>query len=120
LEGLSLLQQGRIVWVTVCDPNGKNPKERPAVIITATAEIKPGQPIVAVAITGTLENPLPPAYVELPWHRSGHPRTGLKKRCAAQCQWLIVIKQDDIKEYAGIVPESKMVEILARIPSANN
>lgn len=113
---MSLLQQGRIVWVTVCDPNGENPKERPAVIITATEEIQLDQPIVAVAITGTLENPLPPECVELPWHRNKHPRTGLKKRCAAQCHWLITMNQDDIKEYAGIVPETKMIEILARIP----
>lgn len=111
-----MLQQGRIIWVTVCDPNGENPKERPAVIITATSEIELDKPIVAVAITGTLKDPLPPEYVELPWHRNKHPRTGLKKRCAAQCHWLIVIKQNDIKEYGGIVPESKMVEILARIP----
>lgn len=113
---MSLLQQGRIVWVTVRDPNGENPKERPAVIITATDEIQPGQPIVAVAITGTLPNPLPPEYVPLPWHRNKHPRTGLKKKCAAQCHWLVAINQDDIKEYGGIVPESKMIEILAQIP----
>ncbi len=113
---MTLLHQGRIVWVTVRDPNGQNPKERPAVIVTATAEILPDRPIVAVAITGTLKNPLPPECVVLPWHRDKHPRTGLNKRCAAQCRWLIEIDPGEIKDYAGIVPEAIMVEILARIP----
>lgn len=113
---VSLLQQGRIVWVRVCDPNGENAKQRPAVIITATAEIIPDRPIVAVAITSTLNDPLPPEYVELPWHRNKHPRTGLRKRCAAHCHWLLVINPSDIQAYAGIVPDAKMVEILARIP----
>jgi len=110
------LQQGRIVWASVRDPNGRNPKERPAVIITATDEITDDKPFVAVAITNTLENPLPPDCVELPWHRNKHPRTGLKKRCAAHCKWLIVIEAKDVKECAGIVPLSKMKEILERIP----
>jgi mRNA-degrading endonuclease toxin of MazEF toxin-antitoxin module len=111
-----LLHQGRIVWVTVCDPNGENLKERPAVIIAATAEIQPNRPIAAVAITGALADPLSSDCVELPWHRNKHPRTGLKKRCAARCRWLIAVNPNDIKEYAGIVPVSKMLEILARIP----
>jgi mRNA-degrading endonuclease toxin of MazEF toxin-antitoxin module len=113
---VSVLQQGRIVWVRISDPNGQNSKERPAVIVTATDEIRPGEPFVAVAITGTLEHPLPPEYVELPWHPRRHPRTGLKKRCAAACHWLVVVRQEDILEYAGVVPDAKMLAILERIP----
>jgi mRNA-degrading endonuclease toxin of MazEF toxin-antitoxin module len=113
---VSLLQQGRIIWATMRDPNGQNPKERPAVIVTATAEIQSGHPIVVVAITGTLPNPLPSEYVELPWHRNKHPKTGLKKRCAAQCTWLCTLYESDIKEYAGVVPNAKMLAILAKIP----
>jgi mRNA-degrading endonuclease toxin of MazEF toxin-antitoxin module len=113
---VSPLQQGRIIWATICDPNGKNPKERPAVIVTATAELRADGPIVVVAITSRLKDPLSPDHVELPWQRGGHPRTGLKKRCAALCAWLIVIRPSDITEYAGVVPESKMRAILERIP----
>ncbi len=115
---MAALQQGRIIWVTVRDPNGENPKERPAVIVTATEEIRPEQPFVAVAITGTLPRPLPPEYVELPWHRSGHPRTGLRKRCAAVCTWLIETQARDVKDCGGIVPESQMRAILERLPQA--
>jgi mRNA-degrading endonuclease toxin of MazEF toxin-antitoxin module len=113
---VSALQQGRIVWATIRDPNGENPKERPAVIVTATEEIHPDQPFVAVAITGTLPRPLPPEYVELPWHRSGHPRTGLKKRCAAVCTWLLALQASDIQGYGGIVPELLLRAILERLP----
>jgi hypothetical protein len=103
----------------VRDPNGKNPKERPAVIVTATAELRDDEPFVAAVITSKLSNPLPADYVELPWQRGGHPRTGLKKRCAAACSWLIVIRASDIKEYAGIVPASKLLEILRKLPKAD-
>jgi mRNA-degrading endonuclease toxin of MazEF toxin-antitoxin module len=32
---------GRIVWVELPDPQGRNPKRRPAVILTPTEEIQP-------------------------------------------------------------------------------
>ena len=84
---MALLQQGRIVWAEIRDPDGKNSKRRPAVIVTATEEIQPDEPFVVAAITTRLTKPLPADFVELPWHRAGHPRTKLRIRCAAVCSW---------------------------------
>jgi len=80
-------ERGRIVWVELPDPQGRNAKHRPVVILTATEEIKPGEPIVGVAISTTIDPAFPEAHVEIPWHRSGHPKTGLSKRSAAVCTW---------------------------------
>ncbi len=52
-------QRGQIVKAEVLDPQGGNPKCRPLVIVTATEDIKPNQPFLAVAITGSPANPLP-------------------------------------------------------------
>jgi len=111
------LQQGRIVWIRANDPKGVNAKERPAVVITATEEILPAESFVAVAITTQLPDPLPASYVELPWHRNKHPRTGLKKRCAAKCDWLVELFESDIIGFAGVVPTAKLLEIIKNLPT---
>jgi hypothetical protein len=53
--------------------------------------------------------------VDLPWHRSGHPRTGLKKRSSAVCTWLVEFGEAPIQEYAGIVPGKALYEILEKV-----
>lgn len=110
------LQQGSIVWARVADKNIRNPKCRPAVIVTPTAEIATGESVVAVAVTSTLSRPLPKNQVALPWHNDGHPKTGLKRRCVAVCDWLIEFEQGAVEEVAGIVPTGILTKILANIP----
>lgn len=113
---VSPLQQGHIVWAVIFDPQGKNPKRRPAVIITCTDEIQPGEPLVVATITSRLVKPLPKDHVELPWHRNGHPKTSLRKWCAAVCSWLVAIRESDIEKVGGIVPARKMLEIVDKLP----
>ena len=110
------LRQGSIIWVQVNDPAGRNPKCRPAVVITPTEEIKPGEVLVAVAATSTIPNPLPDRVVELPWHANRHPLTGLYKRCIAVCDWLIEFSQEDVQKVGGFVPSATLLKILARLP----
>ena len=114
-----LLQQGSIVWVSVSDPNGVNPKERPAVVVTPTEEIVSGEAIVLVAVTSTFTRPLPANRIELPWHTAGHPVTGLKRRCVAVCDWLITIDQTAIINIAGNVPNRVLNTILALLSPLN-
>ena len=96
-------------------PQGQNPKCRPVVILTATEEIKAGEPMVGVAISTTFDPRVPQGHVELPWHRGGHPRTGLKQRSAALCTWLVEFEESSIQEYGGVVPGKKLVEILEKV-----
>ena len=95
------LEAGAVVWIECEDPNGKNRKQRPAVVITAAVDIVAGGPIVAVAITTNLPNPLPDTHVLLPWSHRRHPRTSLTEPCAAHCAWIVPVPSD--AEKAGYV-----------------
>ena len=65
------------------DPRGRNPKDRPAVVVTPTDEIDETGSVETVAITTILPDPSTDDHVLLPWQRPDHPRAGLNKRCAA-------------------------------------
>jgi mRNA-degrading endonuclease toxin of MazEF toxin-antitoxin module len=104
--------QGRIVLTDVLDPQSRNRKCRPVVIVTPTDEISEDEPFVGVAVTGTLPRPLPDDYVMLPYHNEGHPRTGLRKKSAAVCSWLVELQVDDIKQYKGVTPTKELEKIL--------
>lgn len=109
-------KQGDIVWATVSDEAGRNPKNRPCLIITPTESLAEGHPITAVAITSTFTTPLPDELVHLPWKRGGHPVTGLKKPCVAVCNWVVRFQVSDIQDTAGIVPPNVLRVILAKLP----
>jgi mRNA-degrading endonuclease toxin of MazEF toxin-antitoxin module len=110
-------QRGSIVWVAIPDPQGGNEKTRPAVILTATEEIAAATEVWVAAISTTLEDTPREVCVDLPWHNSRHPKTGLKEACAAVCTWLKKIRLDSVEEYAGVVPGKQLMEILQRVGS---
>lgn len=106
------LRHGDIVIVAgLPDPQGRNPKDRPAVIVTPTDELRAGRPLFIVAITTTLSDPLPDDYVPLPWSRPRHPRTGLNARNAAVCHWLAHVEETQIARAIGRVPTRELIEI---------
>lgn len=111
------IQQGSIVWARFDDPQGRNPKCRPAVIVTPTNEIVEGGTLVAVAATSTLTDPLPAHHIALPWHPSRHPKTLLRKRCVAICDWLVTIQPSQIENVGGTVPQGVLMAILANLPA---
>ena len=113
------IAQGTIAWAEVDDPKGRKRKMRPIVIITKTPEIALDRPIVAVAITTTYPDPPTDEYVELPWMRSCHPATGLSKRSAAACKWLISVKPSEIKEIRGYVPTKYLLQIVRNVRRLN-
>jgi len=108
------LQFGRLVWAEIADANGI-PKLRPAVIVTPSDRIMPAAPLDVIAVTSRVPEPLPHDHVLLPWHAQGHPRTGLNRRCAAVCTWVVRIRHVDIREVAGVVPGAVMLEILSKV-----
>jgi mRNA-degrading endonuclease toxin of MazEF toxin-antitoxin module len=108
---------GRIVWGEIADPNGIK-KLRPALIVTPNDQIVSGGSLTVVAITSRLTDPLPADYVLLPWHPQRHARTGLNRRCAAVCSWLVTISPNDIHDFAGVVPSAVMTTILEKVAAA--
>jgi mRNA-degrading endonuclease toxin of MazEF toxin-antitoxin module len=107
------LQLGRIVWAEIADANGF-PKSRPLVIVTPSERITPTAPLDVLAVTSRVPDPLPDDHVLLPWHAQGHPRTGLKRKCAVVCTWVARIRHTDVRQIAGVVPGALMLEILSK------
>ena len=116
---------GDIVEAEILDPNGKNKKPRPVVIITSDSELTSADSIIVVAIsTSPAIGPIPASYFELPAkltaHGKGHPVTGLKMRCWAKCDWRCAVEKSDILYVRGSVPGSilkKMAAYLANAPT---
>ena len=108
------LQLGRIVWAEIADANGF-PKSRPLVIVTPSERITPTAPLDVLAVTSRVPDPLPDDHVLLPWHAQGHPRTGLKRKCAVVCTWVARMRHTDVRQIAGVVPGALMLEILSKV-----
>ncbi|MBY0514259.1 MAG: type II toxin-antitoxin system PemK/MazF family toxin [Gemmataceae bacterium] len=110
----SPLVQGRIVWTAVRDADG-NEKSRPAVILTATAEIDPAGEVIVAAVTTQLGRARFSESVALPPDPAGHPQTGLKKPSEVVCTWLAAVPVAALTPTAGAVPPDLLAEILAKV-----
>jgi mRNA-degrading endonuclease toxin of MazEF toxin-antitoxin module len=112
--------RGRIVFpkVAVLDPQGMNPKPgRPFVVISQNEEIKNGERVRAVGITGELKQSPDDHYVELPWGPTA--KTGLKQKSAALCIWVIAVSQSDVDVGKGFVRADLVDEIYTKVLKLN-
>ena len=64
-------ERGRIIWAVIPDKQGRNPKFRPAVILTTREEIEAGEPIVVAVASTQLHLAKPEDQIELPWEPHG-------------------------------------------------
>ncbi len=103
------LVAGRIVWAELFDPQGRNPKIRPAILVGPSAGIMEW---LAGAVSTKVDAAPPGVCVELPWHREGHPRTELKARSVAVCTWHAFLSPDHIVELGGFTPLPQLQRIL--------
>jgi len=111
-SALLSLSFGDIVIVTdLLDPQGRNPKDRPAVVVTPTDDLEAGRPVFVIAITTTLPERLPAGYIRIPWSRPRHPRTGLDAKNAAVCHWLARVDESRIARKIGRVPTKELAQI---------
>jgi mRNA-degrading endonuclease toxin of MazEF toxin-antitoxin module len=109
------LGQGSIILADLVDPQGHNPKVRPAVVVTSDADIRAGEALTGVAITGAIDDPLPDTQIELPWDPTGKARTDLKKRSVAVCDWQAVVEQSDVQRIIGHLPHATALEVVRRV-----
>ena len=103
------------MWASLSDLRG-NFKLRPALILTATADIRRDEAFEVMAISTSFGDPPPPNHLELPWHND--PRrvvTRLRSRSAAVVNWLSSVHPTEVVGFAGDVPPSLMIEILRRL-----
>lgn len=68
-----------VVWASIADANGFR-KTRPAVVVTATADIATTKALRLAAVTTRLPDPLPDDHVLLPWDPQGTARSGLRRK----------------------------------------
>jgi hypothetical protein len=93
------VQQGAILLVKDVPDKHGNLKQRPVVVITASADIKTNHPFEAIAITTQVPHPLPADHVRLPFQREGQAHTGLNKKNAAVCSWGVSVRHDQILDH---------------------
>jgi mRNA-degrading endonuclease toxin of MazEF toxin-antitoxin module len=116
VKGSRLPQLGSVIWAELADVNGIR-KIRPAVVVTATADIVSGGVVGVAAITTRLPVPLPADYVLLPWNRQGTAHSGLRRKSAAVASWLADLPVDDVQQIVGIISPTVMGELLAKLVS---
>ena len=118
----SPLHQGRIVWVELLDPQGRNPKRRPAVVLTPTAEIRNDGEVVVAALSSQIDQSPPDVSVPVPWQPNGHPKTKLNRQNVVVCTWLVTLPVASIQltDVGGVVPFAQMARVLEIVRSLQN
>ena len=93
------------------DPQGRNPKARPVVVLAAS----PPQ-YVCVAVT-SVSPPVGEAadFVALPWSADGRARTGLRKECWAFTAWVVELAEAAFQTKRGFCPGDRIIAIHRRI-----
>jgi mRNA-degrading endonuclease toxin of MazEF toxin-antitoxin module len=109
------LSQGQVVEVEITDPRGQNKKRRPAVVVTATAELSDAKELVVVAISHKLEDPLPSDWILLPWSGKGGARSGLTQPCVAKCRWIRKVSPNDVLFVRGHLPDTVVRDIMRAV-----
>lgn len=111
------IRPGSVVLVNVRDPNGRNAKDRPAVVIKI---LPPGNLLLLVCAT-TQFDPSNPAddEIPLPYHpKRGVSRSGLTEPCVAKCRWLEVgFPTGKVIKKCGYVRNDFLQALLVRINS---
>ena len=112
---MSSPSHSRIVWVTILDPQGRNPKCRPAIIITPTDSITSDGNVYVVGVTTTPDQASLDVQTELQHDPRGTCRSGLRERCWAVSTWIESVAVSAIQGYAGTIPGPTMAEIRRKI-----
>jgi hypothetical protein len=108
------------VFAEIPDPNGMNAKVRRVVVLTPDVALEAGYPLVVAGVTAALPDPLTSDHVVLPWKNppGRHPKTGMTKRAAVLCTWLVQISRNDIQGHSGFVPPGYMALVDAKTATA--
>lgn len=104
------IERGTIFFATYADPQGRNPKHRPTLVVSVDGEC-----IHCVAISHTIHDPPTDNEILLPYAERGPCRTGLTKKSAAICNWPVLVQAGDVTEVSGILPPRYMKAVVERI-----
>lgn len=108
-------EPGRIVWMTVRDARGGNPKRRPGVIVSAPS----GGQVLVAAVTTQVGVARSSETVELPFDPAGHPVTKLVRRSEVVCSWVTPVPVDDLTGTDGVIPADLLFDIRVKVERYN-
>ena len=110
-----MCKQGDIAWVLMADPQGRNHKTRPFVIVSDVDSLPDDSALVGVAVSSQVPHPIPTSQVALPWSLPRHPVTGLCKPSVAIYDWFGSFTKGEIENIRGRVPGNRMVQIMEHV-----
>ena len=114
-----MIRQGVIVWATVYDPRGGNPKKRPVIVLTADREIRDDGVFVGIVCSNSAANvvPRPDHYIEIPFQRDGACRTRLRKPTVAIVGWYAEVPVSSVprEDVGGVVPPLLLESIVRAV-----
>ncbi len=104
-----------VIEVSIPDPQGKNVKPRPVVVIGFDDE--DDTVFQFCAISSTFPKPVPRECVPLPYshQHGGHPSTGLYLESVAVCNWLDEAPKTDVVKKWGYLPIKTFNRVIERI-----
>ena len=113
---MASLVQGRIVYCHVADPQGRNPKIRPIILVDLEPEKIPlEEPLHGVCLTTQVGEASREDCIPVPWHPQGNVITKLTGECEAVCTWLVSFRRTDVQSARGLVPPKDMSKILEKL-----
>jgi mRNA-degrading endonuclease toxin of MazEF toxin-antitoxin module len=103
---------GDIIEAAIPDPNDKNIKPRPVLIISPNDEVAIRHHLNVMAISSSNFPPvMPDCWFELPWDPDGHVTTGLTMRCVVKCDWRVSIPKENVIRKWGRAPGAIMKKV---------
>jgi hypothetical protein len=103
---------GQIVLAPVIDPQDRNLKERPLVVVGCNETL-----VAVIAVTSQLAEIPAADRVDLPHSNDPlHPcYTGLDRPSAAHCDWQEVVNVSDVRRVTGYASREHLLLITARV-----
>jgi len=106
------IHRGSVIWADLCDPDGNNLKDRPALVLLPQADIDLGRDLEVAVISTAWEYPLKPGWFEIESRPGGQCCTGLSEACVVKATWLEAVPQNKVNRVTGRAPRKLVSEVL--------
>lgn len=106
------IQRGTVIWAVIADPDGNNPKDRPAIVLDGQADIDAGKDLYVAVVSTGFGSPLNSGWFAVPSKPRGDCETGLAEACVVKSDWLELIPQSSVLRVSGRAP-ARLVKLVA-------
>jgi hypothetical protein len=113
--GRRKINEGAIIWARVPDRSGVVKNNPRPLLVTLVHPKDKNAPAVANCISTRRENSPDDPIIEMPWDAETGSTTGLYQWCAMVLGWQVIVKQDQIVEVSGRVPDELLRTIKRKI-----